>query len=240
MQRTLYSTRVIALLDNVIGRTPLHYTSPSVPIRISNGFNAYLEVDLQSYLALDENMLTHTVFRGLEGGTTFPQVRSTPYALCEGTLSSEKIDQYLDDLTLELVISEAKHQPTIRKHVLMFALSHVGVVPGSDMIRLALRLWAIQSIFFQLPWSIIKGADHVGMSPLQIPGYWYGRTLLPRLVNQELDQAFERRLDEIESEVLEKLQQAVFKKHRELWCSIFLTTFIMLHSLEKDSWNMHA
>lgn len=217
---------------------------------------------MQAYTALDENMLTHTVFRGLEGGTTFPKVRSTPYALCEGALSSEKIDQYLDSLLPELVLSEGRSQPTVTKHVLMFASNHAGVenvaMPGvrlltsayhkshrltdskSEMIRLALRFWAIQSIFFQLPWSITEGADLVGMLPLQIPGYWHGRTLLPRLVNQELDQAFESRMNEIEREVLEKLQQAVFKKHRELWCSIFLTTFIMLHSLKKDSWNMHA
>lgn len=109
-----------------------------------------------------------------------------------------------------------------------------------DMVRLALRFWVIQAIFFKSQWTIAEGASRVGMSPLAIPGFWHGLTLLPRLVNQELDRAFEKRMDEIEREILEQLQQAVFRKHREIWCSIFLTSFIVLHSLEKDSWNMHA
>lgn len=108
------------------------------------------------------------------------------------------------------------------------------------MVGLALRFWAIQAIFFAYPWRIEKGGDRIGMSPLQLPGYWNGITLLPRLVNQELDRAFETRMDELEKQTLEKLQAAIFKRHRDSWCSIFLTSFILLHSLERDTWNMSA
>jgi hypothetical protein len=108
------------------------------------------------------------------------------------------------------------------------------------MVKLALRFWVIQSIFFKSQWSIAEGASLVGMIPLQLPEFWNGVTLLPRLMNQELDRAFETRMDEIETEIFNMLQNAIFRKHRAIWCSIFLTSFIVLHSLEKDSWNMHA
>lgn len=108
------------------------------------------------------------------------------------------------------------------------------------MVRLTLRFWAIQAIFFTYPWRIERGGHLIGMFPLQLRGYWNGITLLPRLVNQELDRAFETRMDEIEKEILERLQAAIFKRHRDYWCSIFLSSFILLHSLERDTWNMSA
>jgi hypothetical protein len=98
----------------------------------------------------------------------------------------------------------------------------------------------MQALFFKHPWTITHGASSIGMAPLSIPGCWHGKTLLPRLVNQELDRALELRMDELEKEILEQLQQAVYSRHRDNWCAIFLTSFILLHSLEKDSWNMHA
>lgn len=109
-----------------------------------------------------------------------------------------------------------------------------------EMVQLALRFWAIQAIFFKYPWTITRGGESIGMEPLKLPGYWNGFVLLPRLVNQELDRAFEARMDELEHEILGKLQVAIFKRHRNEWCSIFLTSVILLHSLERDSWNTSA
>jgi hypothetical protein len=109
------------------------------------------------------------------------------------------------------------------------------------LVQLALRFWAMQAVFFKFPWTIEKGASKIGMYPLDIPGCWFGKTLLPRLVNQQLDRAFEIRMDELEREILERLQDMILCRDRcTYWCAIFLTTFILLHSLEKDSWNMHA
>jgi hypothetical protein len=97
----------------------------------------------------------------------------------------------------------------------------------------------MQALFFKCPWTIAEGASSIGMSPLSTPGCWAGKTLLPRLVNQELDRALERRMDELEAEILEALRQAIYRRHRDSWCAIFLTSFILLH-IEHDSWNMHA
>ncbi|KAG9502523.1 hypothetical protein J7337_005352 [Fusarium musae] len=99
-------------------------------------------------------------------------------------------------------------------------------IEGIGLVRLALRFWAMQAVFFKYPWTITKGASDIGMWPLDIPGCWFGKTLLPRLVNQQLDKAFEIRMDELEREILEQLQDMILRRDRS--------------TLEKDSWNMHA
>ncbi|KAF5703111.1 hypothetical protein FGLOB1_9245 [Fusarium globosum] len=120
-------------------------------------------------------------------------------------------------------------------------LQEVPSIEGIGLVRLALRFWAMQAVFFKYPWTIVTGASEIGMYSLDIPGCWFGKTLLPRLVNQQLDKAFEIRMDELEREILEQLQDMILRGDRSTyWCAIFLTTFILLHSLEKDSWNMHA
>ncbi|KAF2971577.1 hypothetical protein GQX73_g2023 [Xylaria multiplex] len=233
--------------------------------RVSNGFNAQLEIELQHYVARDKDALAHKLFRGLEAGMICPTARSTSFALLEGTLTAEKIDEYCERMACDMVVKESLGSPhnSLLNHVVLFAAAQINhedarariegvrtlagelllnkLIPAQlEMVRLALRFWAIQAIFFTYQWRIERGGHFIGMFPLHIPGYWNNITLLPRLVNQELDKAFEKRMDEIEKEILEKLQVAIFKRHRDYWCSIFLSSFILLHSLEKDTWNMRA
>ncbi|KAI0857416.1 hypothetical protein F4860DRAFT_358596 [Xylaria cubensis] len=244
----LYKTRIRALLDNVVGHTWRDPSPELINIKISNGFDSQLEIEVQKYVAYDENALTHRIFRGLEPGTMYPTARSTPFSLRYGTLTTQKIDQYCEKLACDMIFKESLglNHNSLLNHVILFAVTQINNedagarIEGLEIVRLALRFWAIQAIFFTYPWRIESGGHLVGMFPLQLRGYWNGITLLPRLVNQELDRAFETRMDEIERQILEKLQAAIFKRHRDYWCSIFLSCFILLHSLERDTWNMSA
>ncbi|KAF4450283.1 hypothetical protein F53441_6565 [Fusarium austroafricanum] len=209
-----------------------------------------MKVTLSAYAPYDQNMLTHVLFRGTEAGMTVPKAESTAFSLKPGTLTAHKINDYCDSLAYQLALSEGKsttERNRLSSHILIFATRHCGdlhegpKLEGMNLVKLALRFWAMQAVFFKYPWTIVKGGSQIGMSPLSIPGCWLGKTLLPRLVNQELDKAFEKRMDELEQEILERLQEVIFsQKRNSYWCAIFLTTFILLHSLEKDSWNMHA
>ncbi|KAK2591794.1 hypothetical protein QQS21_010495 [Conoideocrella luteorostrata] len=244
----LYEMRIVKLLDNVDTWLP---NDPSEPIivKVCSGFEASLDIALRPYIPVNPGALTHVLFRGIDGGVIAPRASSTAYGLEEGTLTAEKIDQYCDDLSIELVLDEARQaqgKNTLATHILLFAASRChdhdmrSNLQGLNLVKLALRHWAMQAVFFKFPWIIKEGASRIGMTSLSIPGCWSGKTLLPRLVNQELDRAFERRMDELEKILLEKLQHAVFNHHRHNWCSIFLASFILLHSLEKDFWNMNA
>ncbi|KAI0448389.1 hypothetical protein F5B21DRAFT_126656 [Xylaria acuta] len=248
LSHDLYKTRIRTLLDNVVGHTWRGASPEPVKVVISNGFSSQLEIEVQRYVAFNEDALTHRIFRGLEPGTTYPTAKSTPFSLRFGTLTTQKIDDYCERLAGDMICRESlglTHN-SLLNHVIMFAVNQINNedvrarIEGLEMVRLALRFWAIQAIFFTYPWRIESGGHLIGMFPLQLRGYWNGITLLPRLVNQELDRAFETRMDEIEKEILEKLQAAIFKRHRYHWCSIFLSSFILLHSLERDTWNMSA
>ncbi|KAK5626747.1 hypothetical protein RRF57_002462 [Xylaria bambusicola] len=244
----LYKTRISTLLNNIVGYSWRDPHLEPIIIKISNGFDTQLELELQHYVARNENALTHTIFRGLEAGMIYPKARSTSFALRNGTLTAEKIDHYCERLACDMILRESLSSVnnSLLHHILLFAVTQIDYedessrIEGLEMVRLALRFWAIQAIFFTYPWRVESGGHLIRMYPLQLPGYWNGITLLPRLVNQELDRAFEKRMDEIEKEILEKLQVAIFKRHRDQWCSIFLASFILLHSLERDTWNMRA
>ncbi|EWY91479.1 hypothetical protein FOYG_08567 [Fusarium oxysporum NRRL 32931] len=213
-------------------RTLLHLN-----IEISNGFTPTMQVSLRPYVPFSRDALTHVLFRGTEAGLITPMAESTAFSLGNGTLTPEKIDAYCDSLAFDLVLNEgrkATDRNRLAIHILMFAttqcagLQGVPSIEGTGLVQLALRFWAIQAVFFNHPWTIVKGASEIGMSPLDIPGCWFGKTLLPRLVNQQLDKAFETRMDELEREILEQLQDLILRRDRGTHC------------LEKDSWNMHA
>ncbi|KAJ2895034.1 hypothetical protein MKZ38_006989 [Zalerion maritima] len=260
-QRHLYCTRIQSLMENISESTTLSYSntvadpSPApVTIQISSGFPCLLELELVPYHPIDSNKLIHTVFRGLEGGTVAPKVNSTAFRIKEGSLSTDKIDRYCDSLVLDMIQHDALREVQVGenmfvRHIMMFAANQStdGMALGSNsemqgmgLVRLCLRFLAIQALFFRCPWTIVSGAFQVRMSPMLIPGHWHGKTLLPRLVNQELDRKFETRMNELEAEILSQLESAIYQSHRESWCTIFLSSFLLLHALEQDSWNMRA
>ncbi|KAF5614435.1 uncharacterized protein FSUBG_315 [Fusarium subglutinans] len=246
---SLYQTRIQSLLDNVAGWFPIEPCN-TVTIKISNGFMPTLQVTLKPYIPYSQGALTHVLFRGTEAGRITPRAESTAFSLEDGTLRPEKIDAYCDRLAFDLALNEGRQatdRNRLASHILMFATTQCAgpqqmpSIEGISLVQLALRFWAMQTVFFKYPWTIVKGASDIGMWPLNIPGCWFGKTLLPRLVNQQLDKAFEIRMDELEREILGRLQDVILRRDRSTyWCAIFLTTFILLHSLEKDSWNMHA
>ncbi|CVL02378.1 uncharacterized protein FPRN_08069 [Fusarium proliferatum] len=246
---SLYQTRIQSLLDNIDKWLPVE-SYKTVTIEISNGFPPTMQVRLKPYVPFSHGALTHVLFRGTEAGMITPRAESTAFSLEDGTLRPEKIDAYCDSLAFDLALDEGRQamdRNRLASHILMFAttqcaeLQEVPSIEGIGLVRLALRFWAMQAVFFKYPWTIVTGASEIGMYSLDIPGCWFGKTLLPRLVNQQLDKAFEIRMDELEREILEQLQDMILRGERSTyWCAIFLTTFILLHSLEKDSWNMHA
>ncbi|CVL01697.1 uncharacterized protein FMAN_07897 [Fusarium mangiferae] len=245
----LYQTRIQSLLDNIDQWLPVE-SYKTVTIEISNGFTPAMQVRLKPYVPFSHVALTHVLFRGTEAGMITPRAESTAFSLEDGTLRPEKIDAYCDSLAFDLALDEGRQamdRNRLASHILMFAttqcagLQESPSIEGIGLVRLALRFWAMQAVFFKYPWTIVNGASEIGMYSLDIPGCWFGKTLLPRLVNQQLDRAFEMRMDELEREILEQLQDMILSRERSTyWCAIFLTTFILLHSLEKDSWNMHA
>lgn len=133
----LYKTRIQTLLNNVV-----EYTSPSpelepLKITISNGFDSQLDIELQHYVASDENALTHTIFRGLEAGMIYPTARSTSFALRPGTLTAAKIDQYCERMACDMILKESASstQNRLLNHVILFAVTQINREDVRDRIE---------------------------------------------------------------------------------------------------------
>lgn len=68
----------------------------------------------------------------------------------------------------------------------------------------------------------------------------HGITPLPRLLNHQLDSALEARIAVLEKEVLTELQTRIFKKQPLEWFGSFLTTYLLLSALERDTWSLYT
>lgn len=68
----------------------------------------------------------------------------------------------------------------------------------------------------------------------------YGITPLPRLANQQLDARVEAFMAELEQKVLAELQVKIFRRNPADWFGIYLTLFVTLSSLERDSWGLQT
>lgn len=67
-----------------------------------------------------------------------------------------------------------------------------------------------------------------------------GITPLPRLANQQLDARVESWMAELEQDVLAELQVKIFRRNPADWFGIYLTLFVTMSSLERDSWGLQA
>lgn len=68
----------------------------------------------------------------------------------------------------------------------------------------------------------------------------HGLMPLPRLINQQLDSYIEERVATLEEELLDELQKCIFKKESVDWFGTYLTMFVVLGSLERDTWALHT
>lgn len=123
----LYEIRLQTLRNNIAEWTPRDPLQPAEVIRISNRFPSEFEIKLRHYVPLDENALTHVIFRGLEPGCIAPRAPSTAYALEVGTLTPENMDRYCDNLAQDIILSEARNfaTNTFINHALLFAAGQV-------------------------------------------------------------------------------------------------------------------
>lgn len=124
----LYKIRIQTLLKNVVEYSGQSPELEPIKITISNGFDSQLNIELQHYVASDENALTHTIFRGLEAGMIYPTARSTPFALRDGTLTAAKIDQYCERMACDMILKESASstQNRLLNHVILFAVTQIN------------------------------------------------------------------------------------------------------------------
>jgi hypothetical protein len=58
------------------------------------------------------------------------------------------------------------------------------------------------------------------------------------LINQQLDSHLENRVANIEKELLAELQTRILDRNSNDWFGIYLTIYMQLSSLERDTWDL--
>ncbi|KAF8247772.1 hypothetical protein K440DRAFT_550521 [Wilcoxina mikolae CBS 423.85] len=244
--RAIYRGRVSALLDNIRVWNPESNFIPSSPehIDVHNGYGLSLKLTAHSFVPYDETLLDHILWR-VVGKPGFNRLPSTCYGLKE-ELGTEILDDYIDkhleslvneEMTMEVAgICSPIHALTI-KSAYDYAHSNKNLSP---LVRKALRIWIVQNFFFNSPWRMC-GHNSLGMNPIDDPtSKLHGVTPLPRLINQQLDFYLEDRISTLEKELLAELQSRILDRNSYDWFGIFLTIYIYLSSMERDTWSLHT
>ncbi|KAI5806288.1 hypothetical protein EDC01DRAFT_609618, partial [Geopyxis carbonaria] len=239
--REIYRSRAKILIDNIHSWNSAVDDYP-IEVEVHNGYQPTLNLTVHRFVPRNENLLEHILWREV-GTPRFSVHPSTPYGL-KGELTPEEIDTYIDShvelFIKELADVEGPHNVMYRQTSLAayeYSRSGAKLAP---LVRKALRIWAAQSFFFSSAWRIC-GSNTLGMEQIQDrDSKLYGLTPLPRLINQQLDGYVEGRVAILEEELLEELQKCIFKKESVDWFGTYLTMFVVLSSLERDTWALHT
>lgn len=85
------------------------------------------------------------------------------------------------------------------------------------------------------------GSNFVGMGSINDPkSKMHGITPLPRLINQQLDFYLEARIATLEKDLLKDLQTCILQQERSNWFGTYLTIYVYLSNIERDTWSLHT
>ena len=87
----------------------------------------------------------------------------------------------------------------------------------------------------RLGWRFV-GDESLGM-PLvtEKDSPWYGKTPVPRMVQNQLNHLLELRLTELDTKILKGCKALMEKRERDKWLILILVFFFLLHVREVDT-----
>lgn len=204
----------------------------SVTICHNTQLGANLQLEVHEFIPEDADQLEYW-FKDSSCG--WRSILTTPFAMKRG-VNMEVLDKYIRDHTYCFVQSSYGFQHGVGNHVMseifQTALRYADF-PEHSLVKDTLQLWTTTQL-------LIKGAvvhpvsDKLGMSPSPSSA-----SPLPRVLSDQLDHLIERRIVQLEKQVLCELQKRIFARKREDWMRIFLSTVILLNTLERDSWRLY-
>lgn len=242
--RDIYRLRVSLLLENIQGWDPIGANSLPLNLKyieVHNGYLPRLTLEVHKFVPRDATLLEHILWR-VTAKPDFSTHPSTCWGF-KGELTRERFDEYLDQHTGSLIDEE---EAAICDGLIIdtFKAAHRYTRSGktlSSLVQKAFRVWIGQTFFFRSAWRLC-GSDLLSMTPIHYPTSKkvHGVVPLPRLINQQLDFYLESRIAHLEKEVLEELQAHILDRNSLDWFGIYLTIFIILSTLERDTWSLNT
>jgi hypothetical protein len=161
---------------------------------------------------------------------------TTSYAMKRG-INSEILEKYIDDHTWYYTESAFTSSP-ILSEIFRSAWRH-SRNEENFMLRDALQLWTATQLLLKGA-TLHPSSDSLGMGPIpSATCLLANQTPLPRVLANQLDHLIERRIWQLEKQILNELQKRIFSRKREDWLRIFLTLVVVMNALERDSWRLY-
>jgi hypothetical protein len=163
-------------------------------------------------------------------------IPTTPFAMKRG-INTEILEKYIQDHTyyfLETAFS-GNH---IMAEIFMAAFKYAGA-EENFLIRDTLQLWTAIQLLIKGA-SLHPSSDNLGMLPIPSPSSpQTSQVPLPRVLADQIEHLLERRIWQLEKQILTELQKRIFGRKREDWLKIFFTTVVLMNALERDSWRLY-
>lgn len=168
--------------------------------------------------------------------TGWRSMGTTSYAMKRG-ISTDILEKYIDDHTWFYIENSFQGNPILSeifKSAWTYSRSEENL-----LLRDALQLWTATQLLLHGA-TLHPSSDSLGILPISSPtSPLVNQTPLPRVLGNQLDHLIERRIWQLEKQILSELQRRIFGRKREDWIRIFLTLVVLMNALERDSWRLY-
>jgi hypothetical protein len=163
-------------------------------------------------------------------------MQTTPFAMRRG-INTDILEKYIQDHTYNYVETSFRNNPILAE--IFRSAWRYSRTEENFLLRDALQLWTATQLLLHGA-TLHPTSDALGIPPIpSASSPLANQTPLPRVLSNQLDHLFERRIWQLEKQILSELQKRIFGRKREDWLKIFFTLVVLMNALERDSWRLY-
>ena len=249
-----HSTAPTGLVDSY-SRSMMHHTlrftnalPRTVAICHEKALGATMQINVFEFIPDTPEQLEYWYKDAAAGWQSTP---TAPFSMKRG-ISTEILEKYVHDHTCYYIETAFGPGPggAIMAEIFAAAFGYAAADENA-LVRDALHLWTAIQLLIRGP-ALHPSSDSLGKLP--IPSQTAPPPLplplplsagqappqpLPRVLANQIDHLLERRVWQLEKQILAELQKRIFARKREDWLKIFFATVVLMNALERDSWRLY-
>jgi hypothetical protein len=212
----------------------LQWDGPPRAITVSHEKSLNITLQLSVYPFIPEsNDQIQYWFKDSSGWKSTP---TAPFAMKRG-IPTDMLEKYIQDHTYHYVTTSFSHAPVLGE-IFLSAYKYSLHTPHF-LLSDALQLWTATQLLIHGA-SLHPASDALGILPIPpSTSPQAHQTPLPKVLSNQLDHLLERRIWQLEKQVLSELQKRIFARKRHEWLKIFFTLVTFMNALERDSWRLY-
>ncbi|TGZ80584.1 hypothetical protein EX30DRAFT_307396 [Ascodesmis nigricans] len=204
----------------------------TITISHDSNFGITMPLNVYEFIPTDEDQ-TQYWYRDYTSG--WRSAHSVPYGL-KRAISTDVLEKYIQDHTQHFIQTAFPGNPILSD--LFTTAYNYSRADDHFLLRETLQMWTANQLLIQGA-SIHPGSDILNLLPITGNTPLNGHVPLPRVVSDQFDHLIERRIWQLEKQILAELQKRIFARKKEDWLKIFLTLIVLMNTLERDSWRLY-